>query len=737
MLNWENITTDISNDYELVINNLQKEIDLSPTLPNNYYYLGLAHLLKKQEDKAQTTWALGRANSSTPSLFTEDIVKILKQESNRQEQLKNYQVAFDLRQAIHKFLPDDFENIVQIFYLSLYLSLITSETLRDLNIENVLESSFVKNDKENKNLLLQLLQNVLSSPLSEEEKVKFVVFCLPYIDNKEESINLILCFVQNFSLDVALQLLDISQKACPNHLGAFALYIDVLVHNELHDRAIQDAKIFLLANQSDLLNKVVANHLLLGSIMGSGGKWEDAELLFNDHQSLMLEVIEKGFTNIPPVPLSFIQMSSFFATYFYDTPYQNRLLQNPISRLFQDNIQLFNSTSTKNFRDRQLVRKQVLKSQTKVYSPSKKLKIGFLSTSLRQHSVGWLARFLIQYLDRDTFELYGYFPGYSGRGDFLEEWFLGTMHKVFRAGREYWGDNYLVANEIDRDQIDILIDLESLTSGVCCQIMALKPAPIQVTWLGWDASGIPAVDYYIADPYVLPDDAQEYYTEKIWRMPQTYIAVDGFEANVANLSRDRLNIPSDAIVYFSSQVSRKRHPEIVKLQMQILKHVPNSYFLIKGLSDQLAIKEFFYEMAELEGVNCDILRFLPFMKDEGEHRGNLSLADVVLDTYPYNGATTTMEVLWMGIPLVTRVGEQFVARNSYTMMTNVGITEGIAWTPEEYVRWGVRFGTEPDLRKEVAWKLRKSRKTSPLWNTRQLTKEMEKAFIQMWEIYNG
>jgi predicted O-linked N-acetylglucosamine transferase (SPINDLY family) len=113
----------------------------------------------------------------------------------------------------------------------------------------------------------------------------------------------------------------------------------------------------------------------------------------------------------------------------------------------------------------------------------------------------------------------------------------------------------------------------------------------------------------------------------------------------------------------------------------------------------------------------------------------LTIAVVVLDTFPYNGATTTLETLWMGIPLVTRVGEQFAARNSYTMMMNAGITEGIAWTDEEYLDWGIRLGSDAQLRQQVIWKLRQSRYTSPLWNGKQFTREMENAYEQMWKIH--
>ena len=293
-----------------------------------------------------------------------------------------------------------------------------------------------------------------------------------------------------------------------------------------------------------------------------------------------------------------------------------------------------------------------------------------------------------------------------------------------------------IAERIYEDDIDILIDLDSITLNTSCEIMALKPAPVQATWLGWDASGLPSIDYFIADPYVLPDSAQDYYREKIWRLPNTYIAVDGFEVGIPDLRRDELNIPSEAIVYLSAQTGYKRHPDTARLQMKIIKEVPNSYFLVKGLvDDDEAVQKFFEQIAEEEGVDFSHLRFLPDVALESTHRANLAIADIVLDTYPYNGATTTLETLWMCIPLVTRVGQQFAARNSYTMMMNVGVTEGIAWTDEEYVEWGIRLGKDEALRQQVVWKLRQSRHTSPLWNAKQFTREMEKAYEQMWQRY--
>jgi predicted O-linked N-acetylglucosamine transferase (SPINDLY family) len=211
--------------------------------------------------------------------------------------------------------------------------------------------------------------------------------------------------------------------------------------------------------------------------------------------------------------------------------------------------------------------------------------------------------------------------------------------------------------------------------------------------------------------------------------------VNGFEVGVPTLRRDHLDIPSDAVVYLSAQSSYKRHPSTGQLQLKILKEVPNSYFLIKGAGDEESLNNFFNQLAEEEGVACDRFRFLPQDPTEAIHRANLGIADVVLDTYPYNGATTTLETLWMCIPLVTRVGEQFSARNSYAMMKNAGVTEGIAWTDDEYVEWGVRLGKDAVLRQQISWKLLQSRRTSPLWNGKQFAREMENAYEQMWQIY--
>jgi predicted O-linked N-acetylglucosamine transferase (SPINDLY family) len=165
--------------------------------------------------------------------------------------------------------------------------------------------------------------------------------------------------------------------------------------------------------------------------------------------------------------------------------------------------------------------------------------------------------------------------------------------------------------------------------------------------------------------------------------------------------------------------------------MEILRAVPNSYLLVKGFAEAESLQKLFREIAHREGVNPERLRFLADVDSEETHRANLAIADVILDTYPYNGATTTLEVLWMGIPLVTLVGEQFAARNSYTFMLNAGIEAGIAWNSQEYVHWGIRFGTEVELRKQVSWQLHKSRRQAPVWQVKPFVAAVEAAYEEM------
>ncbi|WP_052128450.1 hypothetical protein [Neosynechococcus sphagnicola] len=455
------------------------------------------------------------------------------------------------------------------------------------------------------------------------------------------------------------------------------------------------------------------------------GYWQEALKVGQEQAALALTLETDPPTVLTASEAGNLLLSLFMLPYLQDAPQQFHRCQQPISRFFQTTLQRLYAAAVEQYQQQHQQRGQQ-------WALGRPLRIGYLSHCLRRHSVGFLVRSLLHHHDRAQFHIYGYMVNYQESSqDPVQQWFKQNIEQVRLLGT----DTLEIAEQIHQDQIDVLVDLDSLTLELTLAVMALKPAPVQVTWLGYDAAGLPAIDYFIADPYVLPESAQDYYQEKIWRLPQTYIAVDGFEVDLPTLDRADLAISDSAMVYLTAQVGKKRHPDTIRLQLQILQGVPGSYLLIKGLGDQGLLKTSFLELADQAGVDRDRLRFLPLQTLEAQHRANLAIADVVLDTYPYTGATTTLEALWMGIPLVTRVGEQFAARNSYTMLRNVGVDAGIAHSDSDYVAWGIRLGTDARLRDQVTLQLLQARRSAPLWNAPQFAREMETAYQQMWQRY--
>ena len=724
-------------DYRQAANIYEQGIKAEPDTKSHYWNLGLILLLDGQEAEAQTTWLLGMTEGEPDrvDIWTAELMQVLQTEANRQGNIANYPVAWAIRQHMREINPADINNLLHLIGLSLLLETYTGEEPASLGVIELLESQ--QPIEVDFDLLMQVLKSVLECAPLHPSSLEFAEACIAHVSNPKVFIQIVVLA----SLDIAYlvsaptvairfaelclrlniddeNLGHVYKLAVLQHLSSF--YQDT----QQYDEGIKLAKqCYLLAEE--LPDKVFCNHKVIRGLMSALGYWEEVCSIMQEHELLLDSLIAKQSKLIDQPRVQNLFSTTFFFPYIEDRAKRNREIQNQLAQLCQANIQVYAKDQVERFQQGHLARRRI-GSTTK-----KPLKIGYISHCMRRHSVGWLARWLLKYHDRERFQLYGYFMVFRQAPDIIQSWYVDQFYQTYKGGLS----GTEMAEKIYQDEIDILIDLDSITLDVVCEVMGLKPAPIQVTWLGWDASGLPAVDYFIADPYVLPESASDYYSEKIWRLPQTYIAVDGFEVDVPNLRRDQLDIPSDAVIYLSAQKGYKRHPDTVRLQMQILKEVPNSYFLIKGSGKEESKKTFFFQIADEKGVERERLRFLPEAPLEQIHRANLGIADVVLDTYPYNGATTTLETLWMGIPIVTRVGQQFAARNSYTMMMNVGVTEGIAWTDEEYVEWGIRLGKDPALRQQISSRLRASRQTSPLWNAEQFTREMEKAYEQMWQKY--
>lgn len=707
----------LQEQYSTVADYYEQRVEQEPENPKHYWYLGLAYLLLGQEEQAQLTWfiVLSQCEGEELENHIQSLTDILDAEADRNELEHNYQIAWLIRGHLREISPNDYNNLLQFACLDIVISNSAIQQLESWDFSKLLPS--ISKDKISEKTLNKFLSYVSKVPST--DSLFLIRYCLEYGHDAKPLIATIINSTQGFISrkefpKYTIEVLNICLEYEPNNLSFINAIFLLYDHANEIDGAIKTAEIALNRSQN-ITEKAFSYYQLLSRVL-KASDWHRGLKIKNQYLQVLKEFIEQEID-----PKYIFIIDAFVVVnqpiyYLRDNPIENRLIGNYISQAFQ-----------KTFLAQTNVKTRLIQNSLICERP---LKIGYIGHTLHAHPVGFLCRWLINHSNKNNIKNYGYMIA-DKVDDFAQEWFVSKMENYTIFPR----DVQSIINQIQADEIDILIDLDAWTYDLTCQVMALKPAPIQVTWLGFDASGIPNVDYFIADPYVLPDNAQDYYSEKIWRLPNCYLGIDGFEIGVPTLRREDLNIPQDAVIFANYQNAFKRHPHILHQQMKILKAVPNSYLLVKGTGKADAIEELFKSIAEEENVALERLHFLEPCATEMEHRANLGIVDVILDTYPYNGATSTLETLWMGIPLVTRVGEQFAARNSYTFMMNVGITEGIAWTDEEYVEWGIKLGTDAKLRQEIKWKLMQSRQNSPLWNGKQFAHEMENAYRQMWEIY--
>ncbi|WP_017661316.1 O-linked N-acetylglucosamine transferase family protein [Baaleninema simplex] len=684
----------------------ERAISQRPDISEFYWYLGLTQLLRGDADDAEATWLSGMMSGEETEQLTAELAAVLEAEAQRQEAIAQHRSALTVRSAIAELRPDDGENWLRLAIVLAKLGEFDEEVF-----QTCLE--YLKTESIDEDLRQPLFESLWTLDLTNSTVWALFETCVvtASLDSyvRQEFCDRSAPILQQ---DAALKSILVSfsvlwLKLQPENLPILVKLINLYQDTQQYAEAAQLARKFY--DRAETLPKqIAAYYLLLRGLLRGGGEFENAKQLHQKLEAKLNQLIDSNpEIELPDLVQSFATTS--FLPYLEDNPKKLHDLRFRLSNFLQS--QLYEHFG-----------------EPIVSEKSNSLKrIGYISSCFRRNSVGHLVRWLLKYHNKEKYKIIAY-SLHKAKDEIQDE--ISTSVSEFRDISNLSVSE--IAEIIRNDNIDILIDLDSLTCTQATAVLALKPAPVQVTWLGFDASELPAIDYFLVDSRVVPDHAESDYFTKLWRLPETFIAVDGFEVGVPTLRREDIDIPPDAVVYFSSQTGAKRNPENARLQLRILKQVPNSYFIIKGLYvDRDALRQWFSRLAEEEGVECDRLRFLPNDPTEAIHRANLTLADVVLDTYPYNGATTTLETLWMGIPLVTRVGEQFASRHSFDFLQLVGVTEGIAFSDEEYVEWGVRLGTDAALRQDVAWKLQQSRHSSRLWNAEVFAREVEAAFEAM------
>ncbi len=294
-----------------------------------------------------------------------------------------------------------------------------------------------------------------------------------------------------------------------------------------------------------------------------------------------------------------------------------------------------------------------------------------------------------------------------------------------------------IADAIRADGVDILIDLKGHTAGAPPGVLALRPAPIQVHYLGYPGTlGAPFVDYLIGDPIVTPPDARCDYAETLVQLPHSYQINDRQRPVGAPVPRETLGLPPGAVVLCCFNATYKINPEVMDAWARILSAVPGSVlWLLSRNDDDPAIARLRGEAAE-RGIDPARVHFAT-MRPNAEYLSLYRHADVFLDTWPYNAHTTGSDALWAGCPIVTFRGDTFPGRVAASLLTAVGVPELVARDVDGYVDLAIALARDEPRRRSLRERLESQGRASPLFDTAATTAALEAAYLNMAEQYRS
>jgi predicted O-linked N-acetylglucosamine transferase (SPINDLY family) len=362
---------------------------------------------------------------------------------------------------------------------------------------------------------------------------------------------------------------------------------------------------------------------------------------------------------------------------------------------------------------------------------SSKLKVAYLSSGLQRHPTGWQIAELIELHDRSRFEVHAMSYGFEDGSDIRARLVKGfdRYHEV--AARS----DLDVAQLIRELGIHIAVDLKGYTEKARPGILAYRPAPIQVNYLGYPAGmGVNFIDYILVDRVLLPMDQQAHYSEKIVHLPDSYQPSDTKRQVAKTPSRRALDLPDNGFVFCCFNNTYKITPEIFNRWMALLHKVDDSVLWLLD-TGELAKRNLRNE-AQGRGVDPARLVFAPKI-EISQHLARHRVADVFLDNLPVNAHTGANDALWMGLPVVTCVGEAFCSRVAASLLSAVGLPELVTHTLDDYEALALKLATDRILLAGIREKLERNRLTFPLFNTDRLRSHVERAYERMWEIFQN
>jgi len=357
-----------------------------------------------------------------------------------------------------------------------------------------------------------------------------------------------------------------------------------------------------------------------------------------------------------------------------------------------------------------------------------RIRLAYLSADFHDHATAWLMAELFELHDRDRFELVALSYGPDSTTSIRDR-----LRRAFDRFEDIRALGDLEAAQLIRAlEIDILVDLKGITSDARPGICALRPAPIQVSYLGYPGTlGMPYLDYIIADPVLIRPEDHIHYAEHVVTLPDSYQVNDRKRPIAENTpTRAGLGLPADGFVFCCFNNNYKILPDVFDVWMRLLAQVDGSVlWLIEDTAEAAAALR---REAAARGIPADRLVFAPRV-DLPDHLARQRRADLLLDTLPYNAHTTASDALWAGLPVLTCMGRNFAGRVAASLLTAVGLPELITASLPEYEALALRLAREPDLLAAIRGKLARNLPTAKLFDTPRFCRHLEAAYATMWQ----
>ena len=359
----------------------------------------------------------------------------------------------------------------------------------------------------------------------------------------------------------------------------------------------------------------------------------------------------------------------------------------------------------------------------------KKLRIGYLSADFKAHAITFLTTGMIEAHNRSFCEVVG-FSAAADDGSPQRKRLTAALDRFIDVGT--LSDDGL-CGEIGRAEIDILVDLGGYTQDSRMLALAQRPAPIQISYLGYPGTtGAPFIDYIIADPFVIPADAAQHYAEQVVYLPDCFQGNDDKRPVAPSVpTRGQCGLPDGGFVFCAFHNAYKISPGIFDIWMRLLEAVPGSVIWLTAGAEAHANLCREAAARRIDPARLVFAGPVPYP----EHLARQKLADLFIDAWPYNGGTTASDALWVGLPVLTLAGRSYAARMAGSLLHAIGLPELVTHASGEYEALALRLAREPALLNAVRGKLAANIRTAPLFDTARFTRNMEAAYARMWEMH--